>query len=93
MAHTTATPIDLHSLRVNGERLWQSLMALARIGGTDKGGVCRLALTDLDRQGRDLVVGWAREAGMSVTVDQIGNVFMRRPTIRRRRPRGSRDCG
>ena len=79
MAHTTATVSDTHALRVNGERLWQSLMDLARIGGTDKGGVCRLALTDLDRQGRDLVVGWAREAGMSVTVDQIGNVFMRRP--------------
>ncbi len=79
MAHTTATVSDTQALRVNGERLWQSLMDLARIGGTDKGGVCRLALTDLDRHGRDLVVGWAREAGMSVTVDQIGNVFMRRP--------------
>jgi len=65
--------------RVNGERLWQSLMELARIGATPKGGVCRLALTDLDRQGRDLVIGWAREAGMSITIDQIGNVFMRRP--------------
>jgi N-carbamoyl-L-amino-acid hydrolase len=65
--------------RINGERLWQSLMDLARIGATPKGGVCRLALTDLDRQGRDLVIGWAREAGMSITVDQIGNVFMRRP--------------
>jgi len=40
------------TLRINGERLWASLMELARIGGTDKGGVCRLALTDLDRQGR-----------------------------------------
>jgi N-carbamoyl-L-amino-acid hydrolase len=68
----------LQGLRVNGERLWQSLMELARIGATSKGGVCRLALSDLDRQGRDLVVGWAREAGMGVTVDQIGNVFMRR---------------
>jgi len=66
------------TLRINGERLWASLMELARIGGTDKGGVCRLALTDLDRQGRDLVLGWAREAGMSVTVDKIGNAFMRR---------------
>ncbi|MBU0917620.1 Zn-dependent hydrolase [Aquabacterium parvum] len=65
--------------RVNGDRLWQALMELARIGATPKGGVCRLALTDLDRQGRDLVIGWAREAGMSITVDQIGNVFMRRP--------------
>ena len=66
------------SLRVNGDRLWQSLMELARIGATPKGGVCRLALTDLDRQGRDLVVGWAKAAGLTVTVDKIGNVFMRR---------------
>jgi N-carbamoyl-L-amino-acid hydrolase len=66
------------NLRINGERLWQSLMELAQIGATPKGGVCRIALTDLDRQGRDLVTCWAREAGMRVTVDQIGNVFMRR---------------
>ena len=65
-------------LRVNGERLWSSLMELAAIGATDKGGVCRLALTDLDKRGRDLVLGWAREAGMTVTVDKIGNGFMRR---------------
>jgi N-carbamoyl-L-amino-acid hydrolase len=64
--------------RINGERLWNSLMELARIGATPKGGVKRLALTDLDKQGRDLVVGWAREAGLTITVDQIGNVFMRR---------------
>ena len=67
------------SLRINGDRLWASLMELAQIGGTPKGGVCRLALTDLDRQGRDLVTRWAREAGMAVTIDKIGNVFMRRP--------------
>jgi N-carbamoyl-L-amino-acid hydrolase len=65
-------------LRINGSRLWTSLMDLARIGATDKGGVKRLALTDLDRQGRDLVVQWGREAGLSITVDRIGNVFMRR---------------
>jgi len=64
--------------RINGGRLWQSLMDLARIGATAKGGVCRLALTSLDREGRDQVVQWAREAGMSITVDRIGNVFMRR---------------
>jgi len=69
----------IDDLRVNGERLWGSLMELARIGATDKGGVCRLALTDLDKQGRDLVCGWAREAGMTVTIDKIGNGFMRRP--------------
>ena len=66
-------------LRINGERLWASLMELAKIGATPKGGVCRLALTDLDKRGRDLVLGWAREAGMSVTIDKIGNGFMRRP--------------
>ncbi|MCS6902058.1 MAG: Zn-dependent hydrolase [Myxococcales bacterium] len=65
-------------LVVNGSRLWNSLMELAKIGGTPKGGVCRLALTDLDRQGRDLVVSWAREAGLQVKTDKIGNVFLRR---------------
>ena len=53
-------------------------MDLASIGATPKGGVKRLALTDLDKQGRDKVVSWAKEAGLSVTVDQIGNIFMRR---------------
>jgi N-carbamoyl-L-amino-acid hydrolase len=65
-------------LRINAPRLWTSLMDLARIGATDKGGVKRLALTDLDRQARDLVVGWGRDAGLAITVDAIGNVFMRR---------------
>ena len=54
-------------------------MELAQIGATPKGGVCRLTLTDLDKQGRDLVSRWAREAGMTVTIDKIGNGFMRRP--------------
>jgi N-carbamoyl-L-amino-acid hydrolase len=53
-------------------------MELAQIGATAKGGVKRLALTDLDKQGRDLVVSWGKQAGMSITIDQIGNVFMRR---------------
>jgi len=69
---------SISALRVDGHRLWASLMDLAQIGATPRGGVCRLALTDLDRQGRDRVIQWAREAGMSVTVDKIGNVFMRR---------------
>jgi len=68
----------MNDLRINGTRLWNSLMELARIGATDKGGVKRLALTDLDRQGRDLVVQWAKAEGLAVTVDAIGNVFMRR---------------
>ncbi len=69
---------NIDTLRVNGERLWASLMELAQIGATKKGGVCRLTLTDLDRQGRDLVIRWAKEAGMSVVIDKIGNGFMRR---------------
>ncbi|QNK69150.1 Zn-dependent hydrolase [Variovorax sp. PAMC26660] len=70
--------VDNHTLTINGERLWNSLMELARIGATPKGGVKRLALTDLDKEGRDLVVSWGKEAGLSITVDKIGNVFMRR---------------
>ena len=53
---STATAIDIDKLRINGERLWASLMELAKIGATPKGGVCRLTLTDLDKQGRDLVL-------------------------------------
>ncbi len=64
---------------VDSARLWQSLMDLARLGATPKGGVCRLALTDLDRQARDLFVQWCEAAGCSVSVDAVGNVFARRP--------------
>lgn len=75
----TKVKTDIENLRINGDRLWASLMELAQIGATPKGGVCRLTLTDLDKQGRDLVTRWAREAGMTVTIDKIGNGFMRRP--------------
>ncbi|MEG0919979.1 MAG: Zn-dependent hydrolase [Comamonas sp.] len=75
----TKVQSNVAQLRINGARLWDSLMELAQIGATPKGGVCRLTLTDLDKQGRDLVTGWAREAGMTVTIDKIGNGFMRRP--------------
>ena len=71
--------MSTQNLRINGPRLWDSLMELAQIGATPKGGVCRLTLTDLDKQGRDLVSRWAREEGMTVTIDKIGNGFMRRP--------------
>ncbi|MBK7261128.1 MAG: Zn-dependent hydrolase [Rubrivivax sp.] len=70
--------IGASALRVDGARLWQSLMDLAAIGATPKGGVCRLALTALDGQGRDLFVRWAREAGCSIRIDAIGNIFARR---------------
>ena len=68
-------------LQINSGRLWQSLMDLARIGATDKGGVRRLTLTDVDRRGRDQFVAWCGEAGLSVEVDGIGNIFGRRPGV------------
>ena len=49
-------------MKINGERLWASLMEMAKIGATPKGGVCRLTLTDLDKQGRDLVHAGAMQA-------------------------------
>jgi len=67
------------NIRIDSDRLWQSLMALAKIGATEKGGVCRLALTDLDRQARDLFRQWCEAAGCSLTVDKMGNIFARRP--------------
>lgn len=65
-------------MQVNGERLWGALMELARIGATPKGGVRRLTLTEVDRQGRDLFARWCREAGLELRVDGIGNMFARR---------------
>lgn len=76
---TSTTLLTSNAPLINSQRLWQSLMDLAQIGATVKGGVCRLALTDLDRQARDLFVKWCEEAGCTVSVDAIGNIFARRP--------------
>lgn len=65
-------------VRIDGARLWDSLMEMAKIGATPKGGVCRLALTDVDKAARDLFVRWCEEAGCTVTVDKMGNIFGRR---------------
>ncbi|HYD30275.1 MAG TPA: Zn-dependent hydrolase [Azospirillaceae bacterium] len=67
------------NLRIDGQRLLKRLHALGQVGAIDGGGVCRLALSDEDKAGRDLVVGWMRELGLSVTVDAIGNVVGIRP--------------
>lgn len=64
----------MSSARINGDRLQQRIAALAEVGAIDGGGCARLALTDADRAGRDLVCGWMRELGLAVTVDAIGNV-------------------
>jgi len=61
-------------LRVDGARLARRIEALAEIGTIEGGGCSRLALTDADRDGRDLVVRWMRDLGLVVTVDSIGNV-------------------
>ncbi len=63
---------------VDQERLWASLMEMAKIGATPRGGVCRLTLGDEDRRARDLCARWCREAGCAVSVDAMGNVFARR---------------
>jgi beta-ureidopropionase / N-carbamoyl-L-amino-acid hydrolase len=65
--------------RINGKRLWQSLMDMATIGATAKGGVCRIGLSEEDRQARDLFKGWCEAAGYKVRVDVFGNMFARRP--------------
>ena len=65
-------------LRINGARLWDRLMEMAKIGATPAGGSNRQALTDLDREGRDLFCSWARNAGCSIEIDQMGNIFARR---------------
>jgi N-carbamoyl-L-amino-acid hydrolase len=65
-------------VRVNGPRLWSRLQAMAVHGATPAGGCNRQALTDEDREGRDLFVQWCSDAGCEVRVDEIGNIFARR---------------
>ena len=67
----TDRPTDL---RVNGARLMDRIMSLAEVGSIEGGGCARLALTDADRDGRDLVVSWMRDLGLDITVDAVGNV-------------------
>jgi beta-ureidopropionase / N-carbamoyl-L-amino-acid hydrolase len=74
-ADSTAPFADL---RVDGQRLWQSLERFAEIGATERGGCNRQALTDHDRTGRDQFTAWAKEAGCTTTVDAIGNLYVRR---------------
>ena len=62
-------------LAINGPRLMRQLEQLAEIGRTETNACCRLALTDNDKLGRDLVVSWMKELGMTVTIDPIGNIF------------------
>ncbi|MBT3246335.1 MAG: Zn-dependent hydrolase [Actinobacteria bacterium] len=66
-------------LRIDGDRLMRRLVELATIGPIEGGGSSRLALTDEDREGRDLVTTWMRDLGLDVRIDGIGNVVATRP--------------
>lgn len=65
-------------LEIDGQRLWNTLMASAEIGALPEGGLRRLALSDADREMRDLLVSWAAEGGYQVSVDQLGTIIIRR---------------
>jgi beta-ureidopropionase / N-carbamoyl-L-amino-acid hydrolase len=67
------------AIRIDGERLWSTLMTMADIGRTVRGGCNRQALTDEDKAGRDVFTKWAQAAGCTIAVDEIGNVFASRP--------------
>jgi beta-ureidopropionase / N-carbamoyl-L-amino-acid hydrolase len=69
----------VQNLQINPQRLWDSLMETAQIGGTPKGGICRLTLTELDRQVRDWFKAQCEALGCSVGIDEVGNMFARRP--------------
>jgi beta-ureidopropionase / N-carbamoyl-L-amino-acid hydrolase len=68
----------MRNLAIDAERLWGEIMQTAAIGGTAKGGICRLTLTDLDRQVRDWFKARAEALGCRVTVDDMGAMFARR---------------
>lgn len=69
----------MKQLRLSERRLMARIEALGAVGATPEGGVRRLALTDEDKAGRDQVVAWMRDAGLTVRIDQIGNIVGIRP--------------
>ncbi|WP_287124128.1 Zn-dependent hydrolase [Chromohalobacter sp.] len=66
------------AVSIDGQRLWDSLMAMAEIGPTENGGSCRLALTPEDAAGRRLLLDWCEALGCTWQVDRVGNLFIRR---------------
>ena len=66
------------NLRINGDRLWDALMEMAKIGPGVRGGNNRQTLTDEDGEGRKLFQKWCEDAGMTMGVDEMGNMFFRR---------------
>jgi beta-ureidopropionase / N-carbamoyl-L-amino-acid hydrolase len=69
----------MQNLQIDGARLWDTLMQTAQIGATAKGGICRLTLTDLDRTVRDWFKAQCEALGCTVTIDEVGSMFARRP--------------
>jgi N-carbamoyl-L-amino-acid hydrolase len=67
------------NIAIDGDRMWGTIMETAQIGATPKGGICRLTLTDLDRQVRDWFRAACEAAGCTVVIDDMGNIFARRP--------------
>ncbi|HBU75650.1 MAG TPA: Zn-dependent hydrolase [Acidimicrobiaceae bacterium] len=65
------------SVAIDGGRLWATMHTLAEIGATDAGGVARVALTDVDKAGRDQFIEWVTALGCSVHIDRVGNLFAR----------------
>ncbi|MFG6160612.1 Zn-dependent hydrolase [Halomonas sp. 1390] len=80
-----ATP-SITGLHTDRQRLWTALMDLAQLGATPKGGVNRQAMTELDRQARDVFIDWCRAEGCTIRIDAIGNIFARRPGQNPERP-------
>jgi len=66
------------TVSVDEKRLWADLMTMSRIGRLPGGGAARIALSDADRDARSLFIQWCEQAGLDVSVDQIGNIFARR---------------
>ena len=67
------------NMRVNGDRLWDSLMDMAKIGPGIAGGNNRQTLTDADAQGRSLFKKWCDDAGLTMGIDRMGTMFATRP--------------
>ena len=76
---TQGVNMESKSLRINGRRLRDTLEEMSKIGATPRGGLHRLALSDEDRQARDLFVKWLKEIKLGVTIDEMGNIFGKRP--------------
>ena len=68
----------INEIRADGARLWQSIMEMAKIGATKNGGSHRLTLSDEDKTGRDLFAQWCKDAGLTISIDDMGDMFAHR---------------